>query len=90
MLLFVVVSTIDIYTKRNLQELTQLPVLGVVSRIWTPGQRMRRRFEVTSFAAGSMCLMLLFVVVSTIDIWDLEIADRGVRETLLKITERLL
>ncbi|NIR32688.1 MAG: chain length-determining protein [Gammaproteobacteria bacterium] len=52
-----------IYTRRELADLTGLPVLGSVSRVWTAKLRMRRRVEVTTFGFGCLALLALFAVV---------------------------
>ncbi len=54
-----------VYTKEGFRELTELPVLGVVSRLWTPRERVRRRLEVVTFAVGCMGLMAVFAGVMT-------------------------
>ncbi len=49
-----------IYTRDSIREFTDLPVLGVVSRLWTPRERLRRRLEVTTFAVGCLFLAGVF------------------------------
>jgi polysaccharide chain length determinant protein (PEP-CTERM system associated) len=46
-----------VYTKEGFLEITDLPVLGVVSRVWTPREKLRRRMEVASFAVGCVGLL---------------------------------
>ena len=54
-----------VYTKEGFSELTELPVLGVVSRLWTPRERTRRRVEVVSFAVGCVGILAAFAGVMT-------------------------
>ena len=50
-----------IYDRGGIREITDLPVLGTVSRIWTRGERFRRRMEVVSFASATIALLTVFV-----------------------------
>lgn len=51
-----------IYTKAGISELTDLPVFGVVSRMWTPRERFKRRMEVATYALGCTALIGVFAV----------------------------
>ena len=51
-----------IYDGRTLRHLTNRPVFGAVSRIWTPELLMRRRMEVASFVVGFALLLVGFGV----------------------------
>ncbi len=70
------------YGREDCEQAVQLPVLGVVSRVWTPRERFRRRMEVATFAVGCMALMATFGAVVTthivyVDVFtELQIADR--------------
>ena len=55
-----------IYTKGGIAELTDLPVIGVVSRMWTPRERFKRRMEVATFALGCMALVAVFAGLMTL------------------------
>jgi len=60
-----------VYSKEDLAEIAELPVLGAVSRIWTPRVAVKRRLEVGSFAVG--CLVLVGLGLGTLAIGSLEI-----------------
>ena len=72
-----------IYTKAGFREITELPVFGVVSRLWTPKERMRRRLEVVTFGAGCMGLALAFIGVVTMFQLGIEIAAVARIESLI-------
>jgi polysaccharide chain length determinant protein (PEP-CTERM system associated) len=46
-----------VHTRRTLEELTGLPVIATISRVWTPQRRLRRRLEVTTLAATGILLI---------------------------------
>jgi polysaccharide chain length determinant protein (PEP-CTERM system associated) len=48
------------YTKRDFSDITNAPVLGNISRVWTPEEMRRRRFEVATYAVGCLALVLMF------------------------------
>ena len=74
-----------VYSREALQEFTQLPVIGVVSRIWTPRELLRRRMEVASFAVGCMCLVALFAGLMVLQKNDVNFAAK-----IQRVAERLL
>ena len=45
------------YSREECELVTQLPVLGVVSRIWTRGEMVRRRMDVVTFGVGCFVLV---------------------------------
>ncbi|MCP5152375.1 MAG: chain-length determining protein [Ectothiorhodospiraceae bacterium] len=49
-----------VYSRDMLRDLSDLPILGTVSRLWTPRERFRRRLEVVTFAVGCLGLVGLF------------------------------
>ena len=51
-----------VYTRQELREFTGLPVLGTVSRVWTPRLRLARRLEVLSFGIACFGLLALLAV----------------------------
>ena len=79
------------YGREDCEQAVQLPVLGVISRVLTPRERIRRRMEVATFAVGGIALMGVFgAVVAThfiyVDVFtELQIADR-----LSNLKDRLL
>lgn len=48
------------YSSENFAEVTDFPVLGTVSRIWTRREAMQRRIALASFAAGVVGLFGLY------------------------------
>ncbi len=75
------------YTRDALREITDLPVFGVVSRLWTPGERFKRRMEVATFAAGCLCLFAIFAGLMTM--YSLNI-DADVMARLERLTQQYL
>jgi polysaccharide chain length determinant protein (PEP-CTERM system associated) len=79
------------YGREDCERVTQLPVLGVVSRVWTTRELFRRRMEVATFALGCFALLGIFgAVVAThviyIDVFtEFDIADR-----LVNLKDRFL
>lgn len=59
-------------SSRALNEVTGLPVLGVVSRTWLDKYRLQQRREYLKYSAGAAALVLVFVVV-------LQFSELGVR-----------
>ena len=47
-------------TPKMLQEEMQAPVLGYVTRVWTPREKKRRRLDVISFGVVGVFLLILF------------------------------
>ncbi len=76
-----------IYTRDALREITDLPVFGVVSRLWTPRERFKRRMEVSTFALGCMCLLAIFAGLMTMYSLNL---DLDVAARLARLTQRYL
>lgn len=75
-LAFVIHQLRPVFTSsRVLNEVTGLPVLGVVSETWLDKHRLRRRAELIrySIAAGALLVVFLFV---------LRISDAGIRVSL--------
>jgi polysaccharide chain length determinant protein (PEP-CTERM system associated) len=46
-----------VHTRSALEELTGLPVVATISRVWTPQRLLRRRLEVTTLASTGILLM---------------------------------
>ena len=65
-----------VYSRDGLQEVAQLPVLGVVSRIWTPRELFKRRMEVASFALGCLFLLGLFASLTWLHQVDVNLAAK--------------
>jgi hypothetical protein len=66
----------SVYTKEDFAGFSDFPVLGTVSRLWTPGQLLRRRVEVTSFAGGCLCLLAAYYGVVLIEQLDINLAAK--------------
>lgn len=49
-----------IYTKQGFEEFTDLPILGTVSRVWTPREQHRRRLGHACFASVVLVLFGMF------------------------------
>lgn len=76
-----------IYTRDALRQISDLPVFGVISRLWTPRERFKRRMEVATFAVGCLCLFAIFAGLMTM--YSLNI-DLDVAARLERLTQRLL
>ena len=76
-----------IYTRDALRQISDLPVFGVVSRLWTPRERFKRRMEVATFAAGCLCLFAIFAGLMTM--YSLNI-DADVVARLERLTQQYL
>ncbi len=63
-------------TPRNLQQYTGAPVLGYISRIWTPEEKKKRRINVITFAAVGLGLLALYAGMITVEIMDIHLMDR--------------
>ncbi|MBT6272869.1 MAG: hypothetical protein HOI95_01905 [Chromatiales bacterium] len=79
------------YGRDDCEQITQLPVLGIVSRVWTRRELFRRRMEVATFAVGCVALLAICIGVLVfhhlyVDVFnDLNISGR-----LLRLKDRLL
>ena len=76
-----------IYTRNALSELSDLPMFGAVSRLWTPRERLKRRMEVATFGVG--CLGLLAIFAGLMTMYYLNI-DADVIARLERLTQRFL
>ncbi|MFT5394368.1 MAG: polysaccharide chain length determinant protein (PEP-CTERM system associated) [Gammaproteobacteria bacterium] len=65
-----------VYTRDGLAQLTNMPVLGVVGRIWTPRERFRRRLEVASFGAGCVGLVGLYAGIVLLESLSLDLMTK--------------
>jgi polysaccharide chain length determinant protein (PEP-CTERM system associated) len=65
-----------VYTRDGLAQLTNMPVLGVVGRIWTPRERFRRRLEVAFFGGGCAGLAGLYAGIVLLEGVSLELITR--------------
>ena len=54
------------YTRDDFSELTRAPVLGVISRVWTTRERVRRKVDVVTYALGCVVLVGFFAGVITV------------------------
>ena len=74
----------SVYTKEGFREITELPVLGVISRLWTPRERMRRRLELGTFALGCLVLVGAFAGVMTMYSLGIEVDAMSTFERLTR------
>ncbi len=56
-----------IYTKEEIEQLFQIPVIGTVTRIWTPAEVFRRRVDVFAFTFGGVILAGIFAGVVMVE-----------------------
>jgi len=61
------------YTPTGLQVVTELPVLGYVSRILNAEEKKRRRLELASFSLVGLCLLSLFAGMLAIEIMEIDV-----------------
>lgn len=64
------------YTKEGFADVTELPVIGVVSRIWTRRELLQRRMEVASFTLGCLCLFSAYVGLASFEALDVDIVSK--------------
>ena len=76
-----------IYTRNALRELSDFPIFGAVSRLWTPRERLKRRMEVATFGVGCLCLLAVFAGLMTLYYLNID-ADLVAR--LGRLTQRFL
>jgi polysaccharide chain length determinant protein (PEP-CTERM system associated) len=75
-LAFVIHQLRPVFTSsRVLNEVTGLPVLGVVSETWLDKHRLRRRAELIRYSVAAGALVVVFVLI-------LQISDAGIRVSL--------
>jgi len=60
-------------TPRQLQEVIKVPVLGYISRVWTPQEKRRRRLDVISFGVVGICLVVVFTGMLAIEILEIDL-----------------
>ncbi len=65
-----------IYSREAFAELTDFPVLGVVSRVWTPKEKVQRKMAVVSFAAGCLALIGVYAGLVTLQVMRVDIVSK--------------
>ena len=65
-----------LYTKDDFAELTDIPILGSVSRVFTTGETMRRRFEAITFGMGCLCLLGVYAGLVMIEAMDVDLVAK--------------
>lgn len=82
------------YTCEELEQSFGVPVIGHVSRIWTRGERVRRRFEVATFVTGCFVLVGVFSVLVVLEINHSELLAKvrslDVAERLSQVVDRVI
>jgi len=68
-----------LYSRDELEQALNLPVIGTVTRAWTRGEVVRRRMEVATFVVGCMTLVGLFSGLVFVELHQAELLDK-VRE----------
>ncbi|MCH9674525.1 MAG: chain-length determining protein [Gammaproteobacteria bacterium] len=64
------------YRKEDVASISNLPVLGIVTRIWTPREQFRRRLEITSFGFGCLGLLAMFAVLMVTQALGLDVTAK--------------
>ena len=59
--------------RRNLAEITGLPVLGSIAMVWTPVQMRKRRIELGSFGLAGATLLMIFGGIETLLLLNVDI-----------------
>lgn len=62
--------------RRSLMEITQLPVLGGVSMIWTNEQRRKKRMELLGFSALMVVLLIVYGGIVTTQLLHLDVLSK--------------
>ncbi|MCB1745123.1 MAG: lipopolysaccharide biosynthesis protein, partial [Gammaproteobacteria bacterium] len=65
-----------IYSRRTITEVLDVPVLGTVSRVWTPHEKFRRKFEVAGFALGCVALLGSFLALQAVHRLGIDVFEK--------------
>lgn len=72
-----------IYRRRALINMTELPVFGVVSQIWTPRMRLLRGVDVTTYALAGLIMVALYGGLVFLQMKDIHITQLTDIQTVL-------
>jgi polysaccharide chain length determinant protein (PEP-CTERM system associated) len=65
-----------VYSAEELENAFSVPVLGTVSRVWTQGELVRRRFSVVTFVCGCFVLLGLFGGLIGLEVTNSDLLDK--------------
>jgi polysaccharide chain length determinant protein (PEP-CTERM system associated) len=65
-----------LYSRDEVEESFNIPVIGTVTRTWTRGEVLRRRMEVTTFVVGCAVLVATFSALITVELHSADLLDR--------------
>lgn len=65
-----------LYSREEVEQVLNLPVIGTVTRTWTRGEIVRRRMEVSTFVFGCLVLVGMFSGLLTVEMHNAELLDR--------------
>lgn len=65
-----------LYSREEVEQALNLPVIGTVTRTWTRGEAVRRRMEVSTFVFGCVLLAGSFSALLSIEIQHADLLDR--------------
>ena len=65
-----------VYSSDELENSFGVPVLGTVSRVWTQGEVLRRRVDVSTFVVGCCVLIALFAGLVTLELTGSSLLDK--------------
>lgn len=60
-------------SRRNLSEITGLPVLGSISMVWTPAQLRKRRIDLGTFGLAGAALLMIFGGIETLLLLNVDV-----------------
>ena len=72
------------YSRDELEQVFDFPVIGTVTRTWTPGEVLRRRMEVATFFFGCLLLMGSFGALLLVEIQHPDLLDQLRAAEMLK------
>jgi polysaccharide chain length determinant protein (PEP-CTERM system associated) len=79
------------YTRSDFSDITKAPVLGVISRIWTPREKLQRRLNVITYAVGCLLLLAAFGGVMMIHtVYEEQFLDFGFASKVERMKDRFL
>ena len=65
-----------IYTKEDFSELTDIPILGTVSRVYTKGELVRRRVEALTFGFACLCLLGIYTGLVALEVLNIDLVTK--------------
>ena len=74
-----------LYTKDDFTEITDIPVIGTVSRVWTNQEIIRRRLEAVTFGLACLCLLGVYGGLVAVEATDFDLVGK-----VAQIRDRLI